>query len=169
MTNFLNFARPAELVLAPVSLLAIAERAADEIRAEARTRGGDVRVTGIFDVVPGDEVLLRQAMSNLCRNALEACSEANVPPLIGIHGAIDRTQRAQVMTVTDNGTGVTANVTARMFRPFFTTKKTGIGLGLALVQKIIVTHNGRVTAANGAEGGAQITVTLPLGTDGANP
>ena len=69
------------------------------------------------------------------------------------------------MTVTDNGPGVNANVTARMFRPFFTTKKSGTGLGLALVQKIIVTHNGRVTAANAENGGAQMTVTLPLRTE----
>jgi PAS domain S-box-containing protein len=160
--NFLNFAKPAELVLSPVALRAIAERAAEEIRQDVTSRGGDVRVSGTFDVVEGDEVLLRQAFSNLCRNAVEACVEAGVVPRIVIDGAIDRTQRTQVMTVTDNGPGVNANVTARMFRPFFTTKKSGTGLGLALVQKIIVTHNGRVTAANAENGGAQITVTLPL-------
>jgi signal transduction histidine kinase len=69
------------------------------------------------------------------------------------------------MTISDNGPGVTANVTARMFRPFFTTKKTGTGLGLALVQKIIVTHNGRVAAGNTEDGGARLTVTLPLKDD----
>jgi len=85
-----------------------------------------------------------------------------VPPRIAIDGAIDRAQKVQVMTVTDNGPGVNANVTARMFRPFFTTKKAGTGLGLALVQKIVVTHNGRVTAGNADDGGARLTVTLPL-------
>jgi len=127
-----------------------------------RARGGDVHVSGDFEVVLGDEVLLRQAFSNLCRNALEACAETGVAPQIDIEGSLDRVQRSQVMTVTDNGPGVNANVTARMFRPFFTTKKSGTGLGLALVQKIIVTHNGRVTAANADSGGARITVTLPL-------
>ena len=48
--------------------------------------------------------------------------------------------------MTDNGPGVDAAVAATMFRPFFTTKARGTGLGLALVQKIIVTHNGRVSA-----------------------
>jgi PAS domain S-box-containing protein len=160
--NFLNFAKPAELVLGPVALQGIAERAADEIRGDASARGGEVRVTGDFDVAQGDEVLLRQAFSNLCRNALEACSETGVSPRIVIDGSIDRAQRTQIMRVTDNGPGVNASVTARMFRPFFTTKKSGTGLGLALVQKIVVTHNGRVTAANAEDGGACITVTLPL-------
>ncbi len=168
--NFLNFAKPAELALSPVALKGIAERAAEEIRAEAVSRGGGVRVSGDFGVVQGDEVLLRQAFSNLCRNALEACVRPEVPPRIAIDGTIDRAQRTQVMTVTDNGPGVTANVTARMFRPFFTTKKSGTGLGLALVQKIIVTHNGRVTAANADDGGARFIVTLPLGGEGSpNP
>lgn len=160
--NFLNFAKPAELVLGPVSLRGIADRAADEIRGDVTARGGDVRVEGEFGVVQGDEVLLRQAFSNLCRNAVEACSETGVSPNIAIDGAVDHAQRVQVMRVTDNGPGVNASVTARMFRPFFTTKKSGTGLGLALVQKIVVTHNGRVTAANDENGGACLTVTLPL-------
>lgn len=160
--NFLNFAKPAELALTPVALRGIAERAADEIRADVVSRGGEVRVTGEFGTVQGDEVLLRQAFSNLCRNAVEACVDAEVPPRITVEGTIDSAQRTQIMTVTDNGPGVDANVTARMFRPFFTTKKTGTGLGLALVQKIIVTHNGKVTAANADGAGARILVTLPL-------
>jgi PAS domain S-box-containing protein len=164
--NFLNFAKPAELTLSPVALRAVAERAAEEIRQDAIARRGDVRVTGEFGVVEGDEVLLRQAFSNLCRNALEACAESNAAPRVTIDGTIDHLQRIQVTTVTDNGPGVNADLTARMFTPFFTTKKAGIGLGLALVQKIVVTHNGRVTAENADTGGARITVTLPLAADG---
>ena len=163
--NFLNFAKPTELTVGPVALKGIAERAAEEIRPEVTARGGDVRVSGEFDVVDGDEVLLRQAFSNLCRNALEACTDAGVPPRVAIQGLVDRAQNLQVTTVTDNGPGVTADVTARMFRPFFTTKKSGTGLGLSLVQKIIVTHNGRVAAENAEERGARVTVTLPLRSD----
>jgi signal transduction histidine kinase len=159
VTNFLNFAKPAELTLSPVDVGMLADRAADEIRGEARARGGDVTVQGQFGVVEGDEVLLRQAFSNLCRNALEAC--VGVPPRIIVEGTPDAAGMLRV-NVTDNGPGVDPAVATRIFRPFFTTKARGTGLGLALVQKIVVTHNGRVTAANAEGGGASLTVTLPL-------
>jgi two-component system sensor histidine kinase PilS (NtrC family) len=163
--NFLNFAKPDELVLTALSLRSIAERAADEIRGEITVRRGSVSVEGDFGTILGDEVLLRQAFSNLCRNALEASVDVEATPRVRIEGTIDRTQRLQHVAVTDSGPGVDAAVTARMFRPFFTTKKTGTGLGLSLVQKIVVTHNGRVSASNAPDGGARILVTLPLHAD----
>lgn len=162
VTNFLNFAKPADLTLTPVDMRVIAERAAEEIRAEAIARGGQVTVTGDFPEVEGDEILLRQAFSNLCRNALEACSEARVPPRIAIHGQRDHAQRVLRIAVSDNGPGVDPALVPRLFRPFFTTKAGGTGLGLALVQKIVVTHNGRVTAGNTDRGGAELVVTLPV-------
>ena len=66
------------------------------------------------------------------------------------------------LTVTDNGPGFEPGQREKIFRPFFTTKSGGIGLGLALTQKIIVTHNGRVTASVSASGGARMDVVLPL-------
>jgi PAS domain S-box-containing protein len=160
VTNFLNFAKPAELVLAPVDVGILAEKAAEEIRPEATARGGEVVVKGHFGVVEGDEVLLRQAFSNLCRNALEACAGS---PRIVVEGGNEGPSTLRV-SVTDNGPGVDPALAERIFRPFFTTKARGTGLGLALVQKIIVTHNGRVSAANAEGGGACLTVTLPLRT-----
>jgi PAS domain S-box-containing protein len=162
VTNFLNFAKPTELVLTPVDMQAIAERAADEIRTEVTARGGEVLVTGDFAEVEGDEVLLRQAFSNLCRNALEACADAHVVPSVTVAGVLDRQQGTLRISVSDNGPGVGAAVAATMFRPFVTTKARGTGLGLALVQKIVVTHNGRVSAINADGGGARLTVTLPV-------
>jgi len=64
--------------------------------------------------------------------------------------------------VIDNGPGINETIAPRMFRPFVTTKARGTGLGLALVQKIIVTHNGRVAAQPETGGGARFVVTLPL-------
>ena len=161
VTNFLSFARPTELALAPVEMAGLAERAAEEVRADVRARGGDVIVRGEFGRVEGDEVLLRQALSNLCRNAFEACDQARIVPQIVIEGKQDAVHSVLRISVNDNGPGIPDSVADRVFRPFFTTKAQGTGLGLALVQKIIVTHNGRVTAANDDGGGARFVVTLP--------
>jgi signal transduction histidine kinase len=107
VTNFLNFARPAQLTLTEVDLGAICERAAAEIRPDARALGGDVEVSGEFGVVEGDEVLLRQAVSNLLRNALDACAEA-APPRIAIRSDLDFAARVSRITIADNGPGVPA-------------------------------------------------------------
>jgi signal transduction histidine kinase len=162
VTNFLNFARPTELVVGPVEMRTIVERAAEEMSGEARARGGEVVVRGDFGEVSGDEVLLRQAFSNLVRNAIEACVDAKIAPRVTIDGERDVRQSVLRISVTDNGPGVDPQIAGRMFRPFVTTKARGTGLGLALVQKIIVTHNGRVTAGTAEGGGTRFVVTLPL-------
>ena len=161
VTNFLNFAKPTQLILAVIDMRAIVERAADDIRSEVQARGGELTITGQFEPVEGDDVLLRQAVSNLFRNALEACVDNQAAPKIVAEGTVDREQKLLRVTVTDNGPGISPSVAERMFRPFFTTKARGTGLGLPLVQKIIVTHNGRVGAVT-HEGGARIAFTLPL-------
>lgn len=162
VTNFLNFARPAQLVLSRVDLRSICERAADEFRAEARALGGDVEVLGEFGDLDGDDVLLRQAFSNLLRNAVEACADASVAPVILIQSEIDPAQRVSRIAVNDTGPGIPTELRERVFRPFFTSKRNGTGLGLALVQKIIVFHNGRIVATSFPQGGASLQITLPL-------
>lgn len=162
VTNFLNFARPAQLTLSRVDLGAICERAAEEVRAEARTLGGDVTVRGTFGAVEGDEVLLRQAFSNLLRNAVEACALASLAPVVVIRSEVDRAQKMSRVTVEDNGPGIPPESRDRVFQPFFTSKRSGTGLGLALVQKIIVFHNGRIVVSASELGGASLQVTLPI-------
>ena len=162
VTNFLNFAKPTQLTLTPIDMTAVVNRVAEDIRPEVLSRGGDLFVGGQFASVDGDDVLLRQAVSNVCRNALEACVDAGVTPRIVVEGSVDREQRTLRITVSDNGPGIPPAVAEGIFRPFFTTKARGTGLGLALVQKIIVTHNGRVTAGSQEQGGARVSFTLPL-------
>jgi signal transduction histidine kinase len=62
----------------------------------------------------------------------------------------------------DNGPGIAQATMPKLFRPFFTTKANGTGLGLAVVQKIIVQHGGHVEVRNRPEGGAAFIITLPL-------
>jgi two-component system sensor histidine kinase HydH len=162
VTNFLNFARPAQLTLTDVDLRAICERVAEEVRSEAIGLGGDVTVRGEFGRLQGDEVLLRQAVSNLLRNAVEACVEAAIAPVVVICGERDRATNVCRITVDDCGPGIQIADRERIFQPFFTSRRQGTGLGLALVQKIIVFHNGRITAGESRLGGASLQVTLPL-------
>jgi len=157
VTKFLEFARPDPMTRAPVDLRAVVERAIDEVPGDA-----EVTMTGRFDVVEGDEVLLRQAIGNLLRNAVEACTGAGMPRRVNVHGELEPDGRALRLTVADEGPGIPSDVLPRIFRPFFTTRTHGTGLGLAIVQKVVVGHNGRVSASNRPEGGAAFRVTLPL-------
>ena len=160
VTNFLNFAKPAQLTLSLVDLRAIVERAADEISAETRANGGQVSIHGDFPTIYGDDVLLRQAFSNLLRNAVEACADASVAPHVSVEGRVDGSNVR--VAVEDNGPGIPVAARERIFQPFFTTKSRGTGLGLALVQKIVVSHNGRLHVGAGPSGGASLQVLLPV-------
>jgi signal transduction histidine kinase len=162
VTNFLNFAKPAQIVPSRVDVQMICERAAEELRAEARTLGGDITVRGDFGALEGDEVLLRQAFTNLIRNAVEACAGASLAPVVVVRSEIDPGQKVMRIAVDDSGAGIEPASRERVFRPFFTSKRNGTGLGLALVQKIIVFHNGRVSVGASPLGGASLQVTLPL-------
>jgi signal transduction histidine kinase len=161
VTNFLNFAKPAQLTLSDVDLSAICERVAEEVRPDVRALGGEVTVRGSFGRLQGDEVLLRQAFSNLVRNAVEACSQSSIAPTLVIESMADDAQGVSTISVDDNGPGIEPAARARIFQPFFTSKRGGTGLGLALVQKIIVFHNGRITAGSSSLGGASLRITLP--------
>jgi signal transduction histidine kinase len=162
VTNFLNFARPTQLSLATYDLGAIIDRVVEDVRPEAHQLKGDIVVSGDFGQVEADDVLLRQAFMNLIRNAVEACHGHGVAPDVHVEGTLDQAQSLARVTVHDNGPGIAADVREKVFRPFFTTKKDGTGLGLALVQKIIVTHNGRVMVTSSPLGGASFQVTLPI-------
>src|SRR5688500_3332565 len=86
VTRFLSFARPEQVQLAPVQLEAVVRRACEEVAHEFKE--ARIEVTGEFGTVDGDEILLRQAFSNLARNAVEACTGAKIRPEVRVTGAI---------------------------------------------------------------------------------
>ena len=156
VTNFLRFARPDQMTLAPVDLGAVIQRAIEDLTGAAAATS----IAGAFATIEGDDVLLRQAFSNLLRNSLEACEAAGVQPRITIRGEVGATDVN--ISLIDNGPGFAAAALSKAFQPFATTKPAGTGLGLAIVQKVIVSHNGDITAANHQGGGAQFDIRLPV-------
>jgi signal transduction histidine kinase len=162
VTEFLRFARPLDLHSAPVNTQALVERVAQEVRDSFP--GVRIETAGQFADVSGDEMLLRQALQNLLRNAAEACADVATGGKIRLFGSQERVggRPWQQIAITDNGPGIPPSEQEKIFLPFHTTKSGGTGLGLAVVQKIIVHHGGVVVGRNSEGGGAEFLVTLPI-------
>jgi PAS domain S-box-containing protein len=112
--------------------------------------------------VSGDRVHLQQAILNLVLNGFDAM--ATVPDdKRQLTVRMENESNGMFMiTVSDSGTGIPADVSERLFRPFFTTKERGLGMGLSIVRTIVEAHGGRVWAENrGADAGAAFHVVLP--------
>jgi nitrogen-specific signal transduction histidine kinase len=166
VTEFLKFARPLELADEQVSLRPIIERIVAEIG--EFVPGVPFVITGEFAEVSGDDALLRQAILNLARNAAEAAADNPAGGRVIIRGEIDKSAslQGQRISITDNGSGIPAESLTKIFMPFYTTKTNGTGLGLAVVQKIIVQHGGSIEARNQPVGGAEFIVWLPFVREG---
>jgi signal transduction histidine kinase len=106
-------------------------------------------------------VRLRQALTNLVQNALEAMEGKGTLEL-----AATREGGEVRFTVKDDGPGVPAAVRERIFEPFVTTKSGGSGLGLALVQRIAAAHGGRAAIDPAQGSGATFSIWVPIGTGG---
>jgi len=161
VAEFLKYARPLEIPEERVDLQNVVNRAvAEVVQALPQVM---IECKGDFGDVAGDEGLLRQALLNLARNAAEACAEAEGGGRVTLRGEVVEGEETgwQRVIVTDNGTGIAPEAMPKLFRPFFTTKSNGTGLGLAVVQKIIVQHGGHIEVRNCTKGGAEFIVTLP--------
>jgi signal transduction histidine kinase len=111
-------------------------------------------------VVDGDQVLLVQVLLNLVKNAMDALAE--MPPArrrMTITTAV--TADHVELWVRDTGVGLAPDTVDTLFAPFFTTKPHGLGIGLAIAQRIVDAHGGTIGAEANPEGGAVFTVTLP--------
>jgi signal transduction histidine kinase len=120
---------------------------------EFRREGGDVPVHA-------DAALIRQALVNLARNAVEAAREGPGPRRVTLSARRGQDGGAE-LRVRDSGPGIPREVLARLFNPFFTTRASGTGLGLAIVHRIVDAHGGRVVARNAPGGGAEFVIHLP--------
>lgn len=172
ITDFLRYARPATLDLSDVDLGEVVENLARESVQEAAPAGVTVEVQGTFPRIVADEALIRQAIRNLLMNAIESFpGRLNGAPHAGagtperrvvVRGEARQGPEGGVrLVVEDNGSGIAPDDLPRIFTPFFTTKERGTGLGLALVQKTAVVHDGQVEVRSEPGQGASFTLVLP--------
>jgi len=161
VAEFLKYARPLEIPEEPVDLEEVVHHAVAEVVQSMPQV--TIECQGSFGDVAGDEGLLRQALLNLARNAAEACAAADGGGRVTLRGEVVESEETgwRRVIITDNGPGVAPAAMPKLFRPFFTTKSNGTGLGLAVVQKIIVQHGGHIEVRNCTKGGAEFIVTLP--------
>ena len=159
--SLLAYARPREARRERTSVATVVEGAARLLAAQGVAREVSLEVTAERDVpeVQGDPTALEQVVVNLLLNAIAA---------VGPGGRIRATVRSRAgaaeIVVEDNGPGVSDEVAGRVFEPFFTTKGPGqgVGLGLAIVQRLVEDHGGRVEVGRAELGGAAFTVRLPV-------
>jgi signal transduction histidine kinase len=167
--TYLRFARLPRPKLERESLGAIVASVVEMSRGELAQAG----VAVVVDVAPGlpevaaDEAQLRQALINLIRNAREALVTSAVRRIDISARAADAGRIA--IAVHDSGPGIEGANLAKIFDPFFSTKERGTGLGLALVQQIVVDHGGQIDVASTPGAGTTFTMTLPAGDGAARP
>ena len=157
LNEFLLLGKPANKVEEPVDLGSLLT----ELRPllEGETAGTPVKLKLDINSCPpvnGDHGQLTQVLLNLVRNAIEAFDG---PGQIKITLNEDNGQAR--ITVQDTGPGLSPETMDKLFRPFFTTKELGTGLGLPVVQAIIHNHGGKISCVNAADGGAIFEILLP--------
>ncbi|HUK31381.1 MAG TPA: ATP-binding protein [Candidatus Acidoferrum sp.] len=168
VARFLDFARPMSLELAPGDLVEVTDRALDAARAQrpdAKIEVERVYAKGL-PPVPMDDRLCEQVFVNLALNAYDAMEEAGGK----LRVEISRAQRAGTAGVEvifrDSGPGIPPELSQQIFNPFFTTKKTGVGLGLAIVSKIVDEHHGSLRVESEPGQGATFRVFFPAEEQG---
>jgi PAS domain S-box-containing protein len=163
--NLLLFARRIQPSLERLDLAGVLGEAL--VYAQSAISGKAVRLEKDLVPVPicGDRDLLRQAFLNLLLNAIQAVGQWG---RIRVACGADRaeTPPAAVCRFCDDGAGVPAEAVERVFDPFYTTRAGGMGLGLAIVQRIVSAHGGWVRVGRSDLGGAEFALGLPVGVSG---
>lgn len=156
--DLLNYGKPLELRTEALRFADLAADVIEDVRPEAASR--TVRIAVHDDlgdtVIAADPEQLRRALSNLIRNAVEA-SPAGAE--VTVRGR--EADAGVTIEVTDTGPGIPPDNFAHLFQPFFTTRESGTGLGLANARKIAEAHGGSINAENLEPCGARFRLTLP--------
>jgi two-component system sensor histidine kinase HydH len=169
VTRFLDFARPLHADLSPQEITQVLDRALNDVamvRRDAPVRVEKDYAAGL-PPVPIDESLCQQAFVNIVQNAYDAMGDKGGALRVRARKGQSGERNGVEIRIEDTGPGIPAELREQIFNPFVTTKKTGVGLGLSIVSKIIDGHHGSIRiegsseAASGEKTGARFVIFLP--------
>jgi len=159
LSEFLSYTKPPTFVPAPMNLMALLDDCALYFEPQCRARGVTLQCqcAPLLAALTADAGLLRQAVTNLVWNALQAVPDHGA---IRIHAV--RQDADVCIQVADTGGGMTPDVARQAFTAFFSTKPHGAGLGLAIVQRVARCHGGDVSLDNRPGDGCTFTIHFPF-------
>ena len=161
LNTLLDFSRVGEVRRQATAVAALAADVADMLRHLGRFAGRSIEIDEGPDVlVMVNPQEIKQVILNLLVNALDSIDESG-----HVRVGVRRSGREAILTIVDDGCGMTDEVLEHLFEPFFTRRRSGqgTGLGLSIVHRIIADHGGRIEASSEGPGrGATFRVTLPL-------
>jgi two-component system sensor histidine kinase HydH len=163
--DLLDYSRPLQPALQPVLLRALIDEAISSARLQAGASADavaiQVRVAREVATIRADARLLRQALINLFLNSVQAMPKGGRLTVTARPGELHGAPAADI-TIADTGPGVPLEARTRIWQPFFTTKATGTGLGLAVVKRIVDGHGGSI-ALEHADAFTEFRLLLPIG------
>jgi signal transduction histidine kinase len=169
VTRFLDFARPLHAELSPQQITNVLDRALQDVDFEKKD--APVRVERNYQpdlpLVPLDEGLCEQAFVNLIQNAYDAMGGEGGTLRVSAARALSPNPEGVEVRIEDTGSGIPPELREQIFNPFVTTKKTGVGLGLSIVSRVIDGHRGTIRLENGADGqpGARFVLFFPASNE----
>ena len=160
VSNFLTFGRPGRLVKRPGDVNAVVAGLVALIEARALAQGVEIALSldPAVRPVPFDADAIRTALTNVTANALQA-----MPGGGRLQVSTAPVDEGAAVTIGDTGGGIPPENIDKVFEPYFTTKDTGIGLGLALTRKILVEHGGNISIDSAPGRGTTVRIVIPEG------
>ena len=168
MQDLLEYGKPQRLDVSRGALAPVVRRAVAACTALAESSGVWIREELADDLppIPMDQSRIQQVFQNLIDNAIQHSPRGKSVTITANRSGKGGHEMLEI-TVADQGSGFRDEDLPRLFEPFFTRRRGGTGLGLSIVQRILEQHDGDIVARNGTNGGAVMTVRLPLVRDSA--
>ena|SRR5208282_1161334 len=159
LNDLLSYARPRPPAFHPADLNATIEQAVLLARQQVHNKPIQIRYTPnpSLPQVDHDPALIQQVVLNLLLNGIQAISGTGRVEVTTV-----REQNQAIVEVADTGRGIPADALAKIFKPFFTTRSEGTGLGLSLANGIVQSHGGKIEVSSTPGKGSRFRVALPL-------